>query len=386
MIDDELHIEKADNTDAEPQTLDMSKDQSLHLVRNAESGINADGIAGMDACTLHQLHNAGNEHVLAIADGIYLQLFAADIFIYQHRLIFIYSHSRFQVVPQLLLVSHNLHRPPTEHKTGPHQYRVTDFPGDIHSIRQISHRLTFRLRYIQRFEEFLKGLPVLRFFNGFAIRADDFHPSGLQRPCQVNRRLAAERGDHACRFFQRNHVHDVFNAEGLKVQLVGGGVIGRHRFRIVVDDDRFIPGLLYRLDSMNGGIVELHPLTDPNGTGAEDDHLFLIRYNRLVLVFVRGIEVRDITVELRRATVDHLIYRRNIVPHAQLEYVVFAHAPLSGDFSIRKTHFFRLRQDLYITGRVFQNSFLIDDALQFAHIQLIDLRNCGDLFSSTASA
>ena len=74
---------------------------------------------------------------------------------------------------------------------------------------------------------------------------------------------------------------------------------------------------------MDGGVVELHPLADADGAGAQDDDLLVGGDNGLVLVLIGGVEVGHIAVKLAGAGVDHLVHRED----AQLPALV-VHLPL----------------------------------------------------------
>ena len=52
--------------------------------------VDTDRVAGVDTGTLHMLHDAGDEEVLAIADGIDLTLGTHDILIQQDRMIHVH--------------------------------------------------------------------------------------------------------------------------------------------------------------------------------------------------------------------------------------------------------------------------------------------------------
>ena len=68
--------------------------------------------------------------------------------------------------------------------------------------------------------------------------------------------------------FKLHNVHNIFYGKRLKVELICRRIIGRNGLRIVVDDDGFISGFLNRTYRMNGGVVELHTLSDPDRSGA----------------------------------------------------------------------------------------------------------------------
>ena len=131
---------------------------------------------------------------------------------------------------------------------------------------------------------------------------------------QLYGRLSAERHDRAVRFFGRYDVVDVLGRERLEIQPVCGVEVGGHRFGVVVDYGDVAARLFERPHAVDGRVVEFDALAYSYGTGAEDYDAalarrpFLHEFRRLVLVVVRGIEVRRFGGELRAAGVDHLIY------------------------------------------------------------------------------
>src|SRR5699024_8849599 len=94
-----------------------------------EGGIHADRVAGVDAGALHQLHDAGDEHVGAVTDGVHLHLLADDVLIHQHGLVGVHLHGGFQVAAEHLFVGHDLHGPAAQNEAGPHQNGVADLRG-----------------------------------------------------------------------------------------------------------------------------------------------------------------------------------------------------------------------------------------------------------------
>ena len=67
---------------------------------------------------------------------------------------------------------------------------------------------------------------------------------------------------------------------------------------------------------MDRGIVELDALADADGTGAEDNHLFLSggiaadKLGGLVFIVIGGVEIGGLGGELRGAGVHHLVDRQ----------------------------------------------------------------------------
>ena len=68
----------------------------------------------------------------------------------------------------------------------------------------------------------------------------------MQSHRKIQRSLAAKLNDHAFGLFHIDDVHHVFERERLEVETIGRVVIGRDRFRIAVDHDRFETGVAQR--------------------------------------------------------------------------------------------------------------------------------------------
>ena len=116
---------------------------------------------------------------------------------------------------------------------------------------------------------------------------------------------------------------------------------------------------------MDGGIVKLHALPNPDGAAAENDDLFLFRDYRLVLVLIGGIEVRDIALKLRGTGVDHLINWLNsgVLPH--FIDLNLRPSPLAGDLLIGKAQAFGKVQFFHAAGVFLQPQLHLGNVPQF---------------------
>ena len=304
----------------------------------------------MNACAFNQFHNAGNEYGLAVTDGIHLHFLAADIFIYKNRLVFVDLHRSFEVFPQSRFLGNNLHGAATQHKTGAHQNGIADFFGSPHTIFDIGHSLPFGLRNAQFQKQFFKGVTVFCLFNSGTVRANDLHATLHQRLGQIDGRLTAQCGNHTLRLLHLDDVHHILHRKRFKVELIGAGVVSRDCLRVVVDDDGLVACGLDGLHCMDGGIVKLHALPNPDGTAAKNNDLFLFRDRRLVFHLIGGIEVRDIALKLRGAGVDHLVDRLNSGALTHFIYLKLRPSPLAGDLLVGKAHAFGKVQFLHAAG------------------------------------
>ena len=278
----------------------------------------------MHARALDQLHDARYEHILAVADRIHFDLFAEDVVVNQHRLVRVDLHSRLEIVAKLRLIGDNLHGHTAEHETRTHEHRIADFFRGAYTVLDVGHRPALRLRNAELFENLFKHVAVLRVVDRAHVRADDAHAALVERCGKVDRRLSAERRDHVFGALVVQHVHDVLRRQRLKVELVGGGVVGGNRFGIVVDDDGFVPRLADRRDGVHGRVVEFHTLSDADRSRAEHDGLFAVGHDGLVRARVGGVEVRNIGV--RVAGVHHLeegedVFRQTHLPDGRLRHI-----------------------------------------------------------------
>ena len=212
---------------------------------------------------------------------------------HQHGLVLVDLHGVFQVVAQLPLVGNDLHSPTAQDEGGAHQHGIADLLGGSNAVFQLRHGLALGSGNVQLVQQLFKFVPILGPVDGGTVRADDGHAPLHQGVCQVDGGLAAQRGNDALGILEVQDVHHILGGQGLKVQLVGGRVVRGDRLRVVVDDDRFVAAFPDRAHRVYRGIVEFHALPDADRTGAEHDHLFLVRYHRLVFVRVGRRKARE---------------------------------------------------------------------------------------------
>ena len=159
------------------------------------------------------------------------------------------------------------------------------------------------MQYVQEFIAVFSPVDILHAGakDRFAVVVD-----GL---CQIDRGLPAKLYDHALRLFLIDNIEHAFLGKRLEIKLIGRIKVRGYRFRIGVDDDRFIAELLERIDRMHGAVIKFNPLTNPDRPGTKYNNLLFIRKLHLVLVVVGGIVIRRNRLELARAGV-YLLERR----------------------------------------------------------------------------
>ncbi|OQA05280.1 MAG: hypothetical protein BWY65_02417 [Firmicutes bacterium ADurb.Bin373] len=121
------------------------------------------------------LHDPRDKDVLPVADSVYLNFLAADVFIYQHRSLGGNLDGLRHVFVQFLRAGNYLHGPPPQDVGRAHQHRVTQLPGNGRGLFYIDGRLAFRLGYAQAGKQLFKFIPVLRCVNPLHGSAQDFY-------------------------------------------------------------------------------------------------------------------------------------------------------------------------------------------------------------------
>src|SRR6266481_262839 len=126
---------------------------------------------------------------------------------------------------------------------------------------------------------------------------------------EIQRGLSAKLNDDAFWFFLLIDIEHVLEREWLEVKFVARVVIGRNRFRIRIDHDRFEPELAQGEGGVHAAVIKLNPLADPVRSAAENHHLAFATLAPLVLVAVSRVIIRRVSFELRRAGIDQPISR-----------------------------------------------------------------------------
>ncbi|EJX05283.1 hypothetical protein EVA_06608 [gut metagenome] len=98
FIHDELNVVQAHNANAQTQTTGIIQNGVLGLLAQAEGRVHADGVAGVNAGALNQLHDAGNEHVGAVTHSINLHFLTGDVTVNQNGTIGVDLNSGLQVM------------------------------------------------------------------------------------------------------------------------------------------------------------------------------------------------------------------------------------------------------------------------------------------------
>src|SRR5690606_28344132 len=124
LVDVELDIEQAFDAEASAESRRVI-DQRLHDAgRQAKGGIHRHTVAGVYPRPLDVLHDAGNEHVFAVADGVDLDLLPLQVLVDEDGMLGGDLGGVGDIGSQGLLVVHDLHGPAAEDVGWPHQHRL----------------------------------------------------------------------------------------------------------------------------------------------------------------------------------------------------------------------------------------------------------------------
>ncbi len=308
----ELEVDQAPHADRLGQADAGVPDPLQDLGREAHRRHDAGAVARVDPGALDVLHDAGDHRPLAVAERVDVQLDRAlHEVVHQDRgtSLELGVHDA-QVGVELLVGADDQHGAPAQHVAGPDHHGVADLVRQPLRVLGPCGDAARRLVDAQLAAQRMEAVAVLRTVDRRGRRPPDRHARPIQPPRQLQRRLPAELHDHAFGLLVLDEVHDVLERQRLEVQPVGGVVVGRDGLGVRVHHDRLEPGIPQRPDGVDRGVVELHALTDPVRTRAEDHDLGLLGGDHLVLPLVRRVVVRRVRLELGGAGVDGLVHRR----------------------------------------------------------------------------
>ena len=174
-----------------------------------------------------------------------------------------------------------------------------------------------------------------------------------------------------------NDLEHIFKRERLEVQLIRNIEVGGDSFGVRVDHDRLISPLAQRQHGAHAAVVKLDTLSDPIGTGAEDDDLRTSFGSSFAFLVVAAIQVRRTGGKLTGAGVDHLVRRAHAKRPAQRAGFMFRDAAQRAELTIGEAETLHATHAVGVNRRVLLVLGLGDDEL----LQLIEEPgiNSGDL-------
>ena len=128
----------------------------------------------MDASFLNVFEHAGDEHGLAIAEGIDVDLGGArQILVDQHRRVAADGQGGLDVAGQLFLVADDLHGPAAEHVGGPDDHREADLAGAFEGFLSATGGGVDWLGDAEGMQQVLEAFAVLGEVEGVGGGAED---------------------------------------------------------------------------------------------------------------------------------------------------------------------------------------------------------------------
>ena len=316
------------------------------------------------------LHNAGDQHLLPVADGVHLAFLAFHVVVHQYVPFGGYLGGHRQVPHQFRRVLDDFHGSPAQHVAGPHHYRVADVLGHLQGFRYRRHRCPRRLGNAQAGEEFFKPLPVRRYVNGIGAGAQDGQTGVCQGLGQVDGRLSPKlhhrrRGDVVHRFVVDDVPHRLL-IQRLKVKTVAGVKVGGHRFRVGVDHHAGDACRRQCPCGVDAAVVELDPLPNADGAAADDDGLPAGQGRSLVFLLVGAVVVGSNRLKLGGAGVHHLVHRTQVPALAQVPHLFGQHVGQGAHLDIGEAQPLGPVQQIRSQGLAQQTPFHVDYALHGA--------------------
>ena len=264
---------------------------------------------------LDVLHDPGDVDRLAVGERVDVDLDRVlEEAVEQQRVLLVGLDVGLQVGVEILGRVADLHRPAAEHVGGPDQEREADLFGDHRRLLGRERRAVGRVLDAELAQQGAEAAAVLGEVDRVDGRAEQRDPGLLEVAGELQRGLAAELDDHALGPLLLADGEHVLGGERLEIEAVGGVVVGRDRLRIAVDHHRVATELAGGHRRVHAAVVELDPLADPVGPGAEDDHRVPVaaahlRGGRAVgpRPLVRRVVVGRGRLELGGAGVDRLV-------------------------------------------------------------------------------
>ena len=277
----------------------------------------------MDACPLDMLHNTGNEHILPVRDHIHLQLYAREILIHQNRVFNPPCKNGTHVLLGSLAITRDAHVLPTNHIAGPQENRIAQLLSHGKGFIQRVYAPPSWPADAELLQKCVKPCTVLRQVNSVSRSAENTHASAVQKFGERDSRLPAEGHHYSYRLLHLNHAPDVLRCERFKVQPVSRVIISGYSFGIVVDHNNIITHFPKRPHAVDGAIVELDPLTDPDRAGTEHkNHRLAAALKGSCFTFISrkpGIEIGRPGIKLCCAGIHHLIGDGQVILRLRLQ-------------------------------------------------------------------
>ncbi len=162
-------------------------------------------------------------------------------------------------------------------ETGAQDGGIAVFRGECEAAFDIGDELRVRRFEADLAHRVFEEEAIFGLLDGVDFGADQFNAVAIedagfgQFDREVERGLAADRGEQGIRAFFGDDLFEVLAAERLDVGAVGQFRVRHDGGRIGVDQDDFVAIGAQGLGGLGAGVVELAGLADDDGAGADDE-------------------------------------------------------------------------------------------------------------------
>ena len=170
-------------------------DQVLVALAHGLRREDADAVAAVDAGPLDVLEEPRDEHAIAVADGVDVDLDALEVAVDADRPVRVDDRGRRQLAGQVLRRVAEVDGQAADDERRPDDDRVADPLGEGQRLLDAVGHAALRLRDAEPVEQGREADALLGLVDGLEVAAEERDAAGGQRRGQVERRLAAERDD-----------------------------------------------------------------------------------------------------------------------------------------------------------------------------------------------
>ena len=264
LPDQVLDIDQALCAERKRQLFGAFDNSAHHGIADVVGRVYGNRIPAVYTRALDVLHDAGNEHILAVGDHVHFQLGTHHVFVHQHRVLNAARQNPPHIAPQMLLVVHDGHVLPADDVRGAQQHRITEAFRCLGSFRFGQHTAPLGALDAVCFQEGVEPFPILRDIDSFRRSAENPDAVAIQKTGQADGGLTAESNHYADGLFHLDDIHHILRAKRLEVQPICRVVVRGDGFRVVIDNHHIKAELFQRPDAVHRGVIEFDSLTDPD--------------------------------------------------------------------------------------------------------------------------
>ena len=179
----------------EHDPLHRGHDQVLVALRHGLGREQPDRVAGVDARPLDVLEEARDQHLLAVGDGVDVDLDALEVAVDADGPVRVDDRRHRELALEVLGRVAEVDGEPADDERRPDDDRVADPLGEGERLLDAVRHPALGLRDAEPVEQRGEPGPLLGLVDGLEVAAQERHAARGERRGEVQRRLAAERDD-----------------------------------------------------------------------------------------------------------------------------------------------------------------------------------------------